>query len=82
MGDGLKLDLRALLVGRMTSLAFMQVNVAIAADDPCATQRDTTEIDACAKRTFDEAEKDLNQTYGAVINVLDHPDGLGRSQDL
>jgi uncharacterized protein YecT (DUF1311 family) len=49
--------------------------------DPCVTQKDTLEINACTKRQFDAAEADLNSTYKAVLAKLALPDGLGRGQD-
>lgn len=49
--------------------------------DPCVTQRNTLEINACSKRRLDEAEADLNSTYQAALAKLALPDGLGRGQN-
>jgi len=48
---------------------------------PCATQRNTLEINACAKQNLDRAEEELNATYKAALALLSAPDGLGRKQD-
>lgn len=40
------------------------------AADPCDTQSNTIEINACAKQRFDEQDKVLNATYQALIKAV------------
>lgn len=52
-----------------------------AQEDPCVTQRNTREINACVKQQLDVAEAELNAAYKEVLARLAKPDGLGRPQD-
>ena len=40
------------------------------AADPCQTQSDTMEVNACAKQRFDEQDRLLNTTYQALLQAL------------
>ena len=40
------------------------------APDPCATQRNTQEIDACGVKTLKEKDKELNTAYQKLIKSL------------
>lgn len=63
----------------LCSICFA-LNAVSVSDEPCTTQRNTQEINACAKQEFDAAEAELNATYKAVLAMLAEPDGLGRPQ--
>jgi hypothetical protein len=68
------------LLGLLFSMSSL-VSAADAAVEPCKTQRNTQEINACVKHQLDAAEAELNETYKAVLAALADPDGLGRPQD-
>lgn len=40
------------------------------ATDPCETQSNTFEINACAKQQYEELDKHLNNTYGKLLNAI------------
>lgn len=40
------------------------------AADPCETQSNTIEINACAKQQFDEQDKRLNSIYQALLKAI------------
>lgn len=62
-------------------LALLSINqVAFADGDPCERAVTTIEINACVKAKLDAADQKLNATYKQVIDLLNQPDGLGRSQ--
>ena len=43
-------------------------------EDPCETQRNTIEMTVCAKKQFDQGEKELNQSYQSLLKKLSRPD--------
>lgn len=43
---------------------------ATAAADPCATQRNTIEINQCAQQTQKDADRRLNEAYQALVKSL------------
>ena len=38
-----------------------------ATEDPCVTQRNTIEMDACAQKQFDQGDARLNQSYQSLL---------------
>lgn len=52
----------------LAAAALLSPNVWAA--DPCETQRNTIEINACAKQQFDEQDRLLNIAYQALLNAI------------
>jgi len=51
------------------------------AADPCATQNNTLEINACAEAQFDAQDKRLNEAYRTLLNALPDTNDPGISGD-
>jgi uncharacterized protein YecT (DUF1311 family) len=47
------------------------------APDPCKTQSNTLEINACAKQQFDAQDRTLNLAYQRLLAQLDNQVGAG-----
>jgi uncharacterized protein YecT (DUF1311 family) len=61
-------------------LMFAAANVCALAADPCATQANTMEINACGKLTLVKKDKELNAAYQNLMKRLT-PDGKGDDTD-
>ena len=53
------------------ALVLVAATASAAEDDPCVTQRNTIEMNECARRQMQGAEDGLNTTYRAAIAALD-----------
>ncbi|KAF3999406.1 uncharacterized protein YecT (DUF1311 family) [Glaciimonas immobilis] len=59
----------------MTALIFVLPLTAFAeAADPCKTQNNTMEINACGQKQFEQGDKALNQAYQALLKKLSTKD--------
>ncbi len=53
-----------------TMLIVVAVNVSAWAADPCVTQSNTMEMDACGKQTLSKKDKELNAAYQKLVKSL------------
>lgn len=61
----------------LMALSLVLPAAAFAQVDPCLSQGNTLEMNACAKTEFDKDEKTLNDTYQQLVQQITKPDQDG-----
>ncbi|GAC1318451.1 MAG: lysozyme inhibitor LprI family protein [Collimonas sp.] len=61
----------------LMALCLILPAAAFAQVDPCLSQSNTVDMNACAKTEFDKDEKTLNDTYQQLVKEVTKPDQDG-----
>ena len=58
----------------MVLVYLLPLTVFAQPEDPCVTQRNTIEINACGQKQFDQSDNSLNQVYQSLLKKFSDKD--------